>query len=217
MPVGIASRAVEVTPVNDPPSFVSSSLALNLTTLSGIPLNAAVVATDREAAQTRTYSLVSNSQPASGAFTLNSSTGQFTFLPQTAFAGTTTVVIRVTDNLGGSTGVVGNPDAVVTIVTLGGTTTMQPFVTSDPPFEVEEGSTLVAGVSAYDFSVLTNQTRGPASVTVQLVGDFPAGAALTAGAVSTTATPASSSSRAVALAVGMLRPPLLSATTSSTS
>ena len=92
--------------------------------------------------------------------------------------------------LGASTGTLGNPpDATVTITTLAGTTSQQPFVISDPPFEVEEGSQFgVSSLSAYTISVLTNATRGPTSVTVQLVGNYPAGTTVTAGSVATSAT-----------------------------
>jgi hypothetical protein len=208
VPVGVASRTVQITPVNDPPSFTPASVALNLTTLAGIPLNAAVLATDREAAQTRTYAIVSNSAPASGTFVLNSATGGFTFVPQTAFAGTTVVVVRATDNLGASTGGGGNPDATVTITTLAGTTTQQPFVISDPPLEVEAGSQFgVSLLSAYDISVLTNPALGATSVTVQLVGDYPAGTTVTAGPVATTGSAPFLASFSMTSTQPIVRPP----------
>jgi hypothetical protein len=210
VPVGVAARPIQVSPVNDPPNFLTTSLAL--TTLAGIPLNAVVSATDQEAAQTLTYSIISNSAPASGTFALNSSTGSFTFVPQTAFAGTTVVVLRASDSLGASTGTPGNPpDATVTITTLAGTTSQQPFVISDPLLEVEEGSQFgVSTLSAYTISVLTNEARGPASVTVQLVGNFPTGTTVTAGAVATSATAPYLASFSLTSAQPISRPPNVS-------
>jgi len=55
--------------------------------------------------------------------------------------------------------------------------------------------------------VLTNPTRGATSVTVQLVGDYPAGTAVTAGPVATTGAAPFLASFSMTSSLPIVRPP----------
>jgi hypothetical protein len=176
--LGVATITLTVNAVNDPPVFVIPQVGVTpvFKAVAGVALRIRVLADDVDLPVTATlsYSLVSITPPSAGVATVNLTSGSLTFTPLATFSGTADLVVRATDNLGGST-----PDTLVQVNVLAGPTNQGPLVVSDPPFESFEAQAL-----SYPMVIRPDPSLGviPASsVTVDLVGDLPPGAHMDVG------------------------------------
>ncbi len=165
--VGVAAVSLAIVPNNDAPTFtVPATPTLNLTAVSGIALHGAVLASDPDS-PTLTYALVSKSvlDPAA-TVVLNAATGSFVFTPILPFTGPANLVISVTDSL--------SPPVQVTIVITtqaAPSAVNRPFITSDPPLEIEENGSLFHNLVIAPAPALGTLT----SATIAFVGQLPAG------------------------------------------
>ncbi len=163
--VGAAAVSLAILPVNDAPAFtIPATATLNLTAVSGIALTAGVHAADPDS-PAPTYALVSKDVPDSDAtVVLDPVTGAFVFTPILPFAGVANLVIRATDTLSASAQV------TVVITTLSAPAAInRPFITSDPPLEIEENGSLF-----HNLVILPDATLGTLlSASLTFVGQLP--------------------------------------------
>lgn len=175
---GAAAVALAIQPDNDAPVFVvPATPTLNLTAVSGIALHGTVLASDPDS-PTLTYALVSKSVTDGDAtMVLDPVTGNFTFTPVLPFTGAANLVLSVTDSVAPPTQV------TLAITTQAAPTSVnRPFITSDPPLEVEENASLFHNlVIAADpaLGTLTSATLGfigqlPDGLTATQLGGNPA-------------------------------------------
>lgn len=165
--VGAAAVSLAILPDNDSPTFtIPATPTLNLAAVSGIAVNGGVLASDPDS-PTLTYALVSKSVPDGDAtVVLDATTGSFVFTPILPFTGPANLVISATDSL--------SPPVQVTIVITtqaAPSPANRPFVTSDPPLEIEENGSLF-----HNLVIAADPTLGTlTSATLAFVGQLPAG------------------------------------------
>ena len=146
--------SIGVTPVNDVP--VTSNQ--NLTTPEDTPINGAISASDPDG-DTLAYSV--SGAPANGSVVLNPATGGFTYTPNTAYSGSDSFVVTISDGNGGTT---------TSTVNIGVTPVAATTVSSITSPSITEGADLV-----YDVTL-----SGPAKSGTSLAYNLGGGSAVAA-------------------------------------
>jgi hypothetical protein len=165
--LGSAAATVVIMPVNDAPTFVMPATATtSLMAVSGIVLPITLLASDPDSPSPG-YALVSKDVPDSDATVLlDPASGACRFTPIAPYVGTAHLVISASDTLGGTAQVAIDITTIATPATAN-----RPFITSDPPLEIEEGGSLL-----HNLTILPDPTLGTLqSVTLAFIGQLPAG------------------------------------------
>jgi hypothetical protein len=145
-----AQLTIAVTSVPHAPTFTSPTTYV---TAENIPLSGQVVAVDVDLGQTLTYSVVGT--PTLGTVVINPITGAFTYTPVANTLGNGSFTVQVTD---------GQAETVTQVINaiIASDNPLEPFVTSNPPLETQQGDTVIYNVVGY--------SPGTAAPTFTVVG-----------------------------------------------
>lgn len=162
--VGSARRSVAVTPINDAPLFSPNSLTLS--TVVGVPLIAAVTASDPDLPSGASLSYrISSSVPG---LTLDSATGAFTWIAPD-------MSVLMVDVIAKDDQRADSLPLHLTINPRAAPTAARPYIISDPLVEIGSGELIF-----HPFTMVPATGSGvPTSVIVTVVGEFPQGALAT--------------------------------------
>jgi VCBS repeat-containing protein len=165
---GQVTIAIAVTAVNDPPMAANDSA----TTPQASPITINVLANDSDADGTLVPSTVTLATlPASGSATVNATTGAITYTSAAAFSGTVAFSYTVKDN-GGATSNAATVTVAVNAVNQAPTASNGTLAINE---DVAASGTLAATDpegKALTFSIVTNGTKGTATITNAATGTY---------------------------------------------
>ncbi|MBA3683706.1 MAG: hypothetical protein H0W72_00440 [Planctomycetes bacterium] len=158
------TRTIQVVPVNDQPAVID----LTVVTPENVTATALIPASDADL-DTLTWSVPGISQlngPTRGNASI-SATGVLTYIPLPGQSGSDTFLVTADDG----SGALNSSDTATITVVITGNSDPRPWITSDPPMEIQDGDVVI-----YNITVDSSEIVGAVpTLAFTLIGTLPAG------------------------------------------